>query len=377
MQLHRCRYGPRAALTLRASRFRFVEWQPAPVSALAFAPISGSLAVARGNGDIELWTVGAGPAHCYLRIPGRKDLSVKGLAWAVHEEDAASSGEEDSDSDDDAGAKQAAKRKRTDKAPTERLRRERLFSAGTLRISWRRGTATDGAARAALNGQITEWDLATLRPRASSDSYGGGVWAVACSARGSLLAAACEDGSVRLFDVAADGLRYQRALPAQAARACSVAFHADGAELVAGYADGTLRRWHCRTGAAAYRLTIEAQDAHLLGSVPVVWAVLVLADWTVVSGDSLGKTRVWDGRHGTLLHSFEQHTADVLCLATNKAENKLFAAGIDPKVALFQLTPDGDAKRWTHTHSQRAHTHDMYAPFARVCPGHTHRETDR
>ena len=166
---------------------------------------------------------------------------------------------------------------------------------------------------------------------------------------------------MRLFDLADDSLRYLRALPTQPKRVCSVAFHAEGADLVAGYADGTIRRWHCRTGTAAYRLTIEAEDMNLMGSAPIVWAVLVLQDWTIVSGDSLGKTRVWDGRHGTLLHSFEQHTADVLCLAKNKAENKIFSAGIDSKVSLFQLVQEAsDSRKWLHTHSQRAHTHDVY-----------------
>jgi U3 small nucleolar RNA-associated protein 4 len=214
---------------------------------------------------------------------------------------------------------------------------------------------------------------------------------------GTILAAACEDGSVRLFDTSDDSMRYMRALPTQPQRACSVAFHAEGLELVAGYGDGCIRRWHTRTGQAAYRLTVEAQDNRMVGSTPVVWAILVLQDWTIVyvallccccpsssfaprafapicflgidlfvwrcrSGDSLGKTRFWDGRHGTLLHSFDQHTADVLCLAKNKMENKVWSAGIDAKVSLFQLVQEADAegRRWLHTHSQRAHTHDMY-----------------
>lgn len=97
-----------------------------------------------------------------------------------------------------------------------------------------------------------------------------------------MLAAACEDGSVRLFDISGDSLRYTRSLPTQPQRACSVAFHADGLELAAGYADGTIRRWNCKSGNVVYRLTIEAQDSTQPGSKPVVWALLVLQDWTIV-----------------------------------------------------------------------------------------------
>ena len=111
-----------------------MEWQPSAVVALAFSPITESLAVARDNADIELWTITSGPSHCFLRIPGRKDLSIKALAWSVHEEeeeDAASSDDdEESDSSAEKGKEQGAKRQRVQPAPTQRTRKERLFSAG-------------------------------------------------------------------------------------------------------------------------------------------------------------------------------------------------------------------------------------------------------
>lgn len=114
----------------------FVEWQPSAIVALAFAPISSSLAVARDNGDIELWSVPAGPPHCAIRIPGRKSLAIKALAWAVHEEEDENSSDDDSDSSSEAAKEaQPAKRKRVQAAATERTRKERLFSAGT-RISF-------------------------------------------------------------------------------------------------------------------------------------------------------------------------------------------------------------------------------------------------
>ncbi len=115
------------------------------------------------------------------------------------------------------------------------------------------------------------------------------------------------------------------------ARACCVAWHADDHDLVAGYADGTLRRWNAKSGNNLYRITVES-----LGKQPtVIWAVTVLRyalvdrsmhahmrncrfadkctcrDWTIVSGDSWGKTCFWDGKTGTLLHSFAQHQSDV------------------------------------------------------------------
>jgi U3 small nucleolar RNA-associated protein 4 len=88
-----------------------------------------------------------------------------------------------------------------------------------------------------------------------------------------------------------------------------------------------------------------------------------------VSGDSLGKTSFWEGRHGTLLSAFQQHHADVLALGTNKFMNKVFAVGVDNKTSLFQhLDQENGAKQWVYTYSQRCHTHDVYCPpFAVFC----------
>jgi len=38
-------------------------------------------------------------------------------------------------------------------------------------------------------------------------------------------------------------------------------------------------------------------------------------DFTVVSGDSRGKTSFWKGRTGTLVDSYQSHKADVLAVA--------------------------------------------------------------
>lgn len=101
--------------------------------AMAFSPITSSLAVARDNGDIELWTVPDGPPHCYLRIPGRKSLAIKALVWAVHEEEDENSSDDESESGaENEKPQNPAKKARVQSSPTERQQKERLFSAGTM-----------------------------------------------------------------------------------------------------------------------------------------------------------------------------------------------------------------------------------------------------
>ncbi len=67
-----------------------------------------------------------------------------------------------------------------------------------------------------------------------------------------------------------------------------------------------------------------------------MWAVIVLPDGTLVSGESSGHVRFWDGRFGTLLAEFSEHLADVLTLAASPAGDTVFAAGVDPRLAVFQ-----------------------------------------
>ena len=72
-----------------------------------------------------------------------------------------------------------------------------------------------------------------------------------------------------------------------------------------------------------------------------VWAVEVLADGVMVSGDSGGNVQFWDPAHGTLISSFRQHQADVLTIAASPAGDILFASGADPQVSVFKRIPGG------------------------------------
>lgn len=87
-----------------------------------------------------------------------------------------------------------------------------------------------------------------------------------------------------------------------------------------------------------------------------MWAVLVLPDGTLVSGESGGHVRFWDGRFGTLLHEFREHLADVLTLAASPAGDTVFAAGVDPRLAVFQRTTASTAGV-TGSHTARGLTY--------------------
>lgn len=78
----------------------------------------------------------------------------------------------------------------------------------------------------------------------------------------------------------------------------------------------------------------------------VVWDLLFLPDGTLVSADSEGAVQFWDGATGTLLRRFAQHQADVLRLAAAPDGRAVWAAGVDPQLAVFHRVAGGDGGWW-------------------------------
>ena len=70
-----------------------------------------------------------------------------------------------------------------------------------------------------------------------------------------------------------------------------------------------------------------------------VWRSLVLSDGTMVTGDSGGNVQFWDAQLGTRTAAFQVHAADILAMAASPAGDEVFAAGVDPQLALYKRIP--------------------------------------
>lgn len=110
-----------------------------------------------------------------------------------------------------------------------------------------------------------------------------------------------------------------------------------------------------------------------------IWSLLALPDGTVVSGDSMGKVVFWDGSSGAMSQTFDHNEsgADVLSLACDRDGDRVFASGIDSRVACIQRQgPVQDTRvgnhaqnnggpaplrKWIATHAHRQHSHDVTA----------------
>ncbi|KAJ1945038.1 U3 small nucleolar RNA-associated protein, partial [Linderina pennispora] len=322
MQVHRC---------------RFTDYVPQAINAMEFTPRTWKwplLAVGRGNGDIELWRVKRNLVY-EKTIPGLVNGSLETLAWA-HQTELTQDDMELFDTKEE----QARER--------ERLRSSspRLFSAG-------------------LNAVIVEWDLATLTPRRAVDSYGGAVWCMAVNNAQTQLAVGTEDGHIRIFDIADGELAYVRCYDRVRSRILAVAWGADDATVVTGSADGSVRVWGA-DGHVATRMTVPKEGAEAT----LVWAVAVLRDGTVVSGDSRGHVMFWDAAMRVVQQDFKALGADVLSLAVDRAGHTVFASGVDPKITQFRLFVGGAEatnttsmapRKWQLTGFRRYHTHDVRA----------------
>ena len=111
------------------------------------------------------------------------------------------------------------------------------------------------------------------------------------------LAVGTEEGYVCIFDVVPDGLSFDKILDKQEGRVLSLDWHPDGFHIVTGSTD-TIRLWDVESGQPLQRMSTGRVEKNLETT---VWSVLMLKDFTIVSGDSRGKTSFWNGKTGMII----------------------------------------------------------------------------
>uniref|UniRef100_A0A665VB57 Uncharacterized protein n=1 Tax=Echeneis naucrates TaxID=173247 RepID=A0A665VB57_ECHNA len=287
----------------KVHRVRFFEYMPSPIRAMAFNSRTDRLAVARGDGAVEIFNF----ADNYFQekvIPGQDSRAVEALCWVG----------------------------------------QRLFSAG-------------------LNGEITEYDLENLRPKYTVMAYGGPAWTLSSNNEGTMLAVGCEDGTVKMFEILEERIQFQRNHDRQKGRIISLSWHPSGTHIAAGMM-GMIRIFETETGHATHRLLVERGLGSPANKEVVVWSVAFLSDHTVISGDSAGKVQVWDGFTGTLIKTHLITKWDVLALSVSQDQSSLVAGTSEGTVTQFQFLPlivGQQDKEWVRTRTFKNHSHDVRA----------------
>ncbi len=185
-----------------------------------------------------------------------------------------------------------------------------------------------------------------------SSCLGGPVWDLAANAAGTLVAAACEDGGLRLFDTV-DGIVFRRSLSTGSCRVLCCAFSTSRPDhVMIGDSKGRLQVWDYVTGKQILKISVSGAKVH-----SPVWAVASLPDGCIATGDSIGYTQIWDGAFGTLLHSFKTHEAAVLALCVT-SDGTLFSSGADSNVVRLERATGGD---WVVAGTTRPGLHDVHS----------------
>jgi U3 small nucleolar RNA-associated protein 4 len=272
------------------------------------------------------------------------------LVWILSElED----DDSDSDSDTDMEETPVLKIHGGEKKKTSILR---LFSAGH-------------------DGCIREWDLVTLRPKSIVDANGGAIWSLAPNQKGTQIAVGCEDGTVRIFNVTSHdqirdyedddscpyvpSLELQKVCDKSKGRVLSLAWNNEDKYLYSGGTDACLRKIDVTTGRIVQRSSLEKDRQ----SNALVWAVKVLADSTVVTGDSNGRVQFWNPKTGVLLKSFKSHDHDILTLAVGDNGKTVYSAGTDQVIVQYKkinsqvVGRQNQKEEWISCAQKRYHSH--------------------
>jgi U3 small nucleolar RNA-associated protein 4 len=327
-----------------------VPYPPQAINALAFSqpsdttkrcPPDQRLAIGRANGDIEIWNPAKGLWSQETIFRGGKDRSIEGLAWTQDLEE---------ESDEDEGNKEAG--------------RLRLFSIGS-------------------SSSVTEWDLARGVPARHANGNFGAIWCLAAQPRWTsprtndnqgaarpparhdqYLAAGCEDGTIVLFSTEDGDLRYLKTIAKLATkkpRILSLTWK-DQNTIVAGCSDSNIRVYDIRNKQNIR--TMSLGKSALGRNETLVWAVKCLANGTILSGDSAGDLKIWDGNNYSLVQRLHSHEADILDIATHASGTTVISGGADRRtVAYKNIAGDkGDrSRRWAQVMHRRFHQHDVKA----------------
>ncbi|KAF4635528.1 hypothetical protein G7Y89_g2565 [Cudoniella acicularis] len=321
-------------------RCRFVSYPPSTINALAFShshiaegqkTALPRLAVGRANGDIEIWNPLNGSWLQETIIRGGLDRSIDGLVWTQ-------------DPDEDIHGSTI-------------IGKSRLFSIGY--------TTT-----------VTEWDLEKGRPLRQASGSHGEIWCLAAQPpllpakdstkaastgqwSGQHLIAGCIDGALVLYSTKDDDLQLQRVLirpSSKKAKIISVTFQ-DRNIVVAGCSDSTIRIYDIRNGSVVRNMTLGIGPAGGPKEI-IVWSVKTLKDGTIVSGDSTGEIRIWDGKTYTFMQRVKGHRQDVLSLATSFDGTTIISGGMDRRTVAYKQIGKG-RPRWAEVSHKRYHNHDV------------------
>ena len=208
-----------------------------------------------------------------------------------------------------------------------------------------------------LRGMIVEYDLIELNQKSEIAVTGGAAWCMDVNRTKTRLAIGTEDGYINTFFITSDSLLYERIFDKQKGRILCLKWDNTGDMIFSGSTD-TVRVWNSLTGHAVHRMTTSRKEAK---KETIVWCLSVTEENTIISGDSRGAICIWDPNMGTLIETYESHTADILAITMSHDKNMFYCAGVDPVIRIFSKVISKGRTQWMRGTERRLHVHDVRA----------------
>ncbi|KAJ7619034.1 WD40-repeat-containing domain protein, partial [Mycena rosella] len=158
--------------------------------------------------------------------------------------------------------------------------------------------------------------------------HDNGVNCIAISADGAHIVSGSEDHTIRVWD-ARTGEPVMEPIQGHTEWVFSVAFSSDGAHIVSGSDDRTIRVWDARTG--------EAVMEPIWGHTDRVWSVAFLPDGAhITSGSDDHTIRVWDVRTGkATMEPIQGHTDFVLSVVFSPDGARIASGSVDRTIRVW------------------------------------------
>ncbi|CAF0875428.1 unnamed protein product [Didymodactylos carnosus] len=231
---------------------------------------------------------------------------------------------------------------------------------------------------AGLDGQLILYDHLTYRQLKVTNTIGGSIWCInkqRKKEKHDRIAIGTELGYVSIYEISGLDdkneldIKLVKTVCKQEQRILSLAWHStDDDFLVAGSLNMiyicSIKQGRCIQQINVGKITTSVRrqqnknvsyKQHQQDT--IIWCLQIAEDYTVFSGDSSGRTCVWDAVYGTLIRSFQTHRIEPV-IARIELVNK----------STMMTTPETNGtlqhvnrlnKQWIKTMSLNCHSHDV------------------
>ncbi|KIK31631.1 hypothetical protein CY34DRAFT_261470 [Suillus luteus UH-Slu-Lm8-n1] len=225
-------------------------------------------------------------------------------------------------------------------APSQTMRGHTDWVMGVAHLAGERRIIT-----CSMDGLLRLWALksGTQIGEDWRDEYDG-MFSMALSPNGEIVASGCGDGKVRLWDV--ETKKVTGKWTGHTRLVWALCWSADGERVASGSWDGTVRVWDVKRRKNI--LTIKTGHKE-------VWAVTYSPDSSkfATGGDDENAVKIWDAKTGELLNTIK-HDGIVYCLAWTSDGKKLISGSYGP-IRIF------DTATWQQIVVIEGHTHVVSA----------------